>query len=1365
MKKKLLILLPVFLVLTGVVYFATPKSSRKKYEDKINAHAFNQRGLINAKDIKKMPKYDRPDLAWEQNFLQTMNPELGRPTREVLLPIYNEIARFNRAKAGIPGGDINNAWVERGPNNVGGRVRAIMFDPNDKEHKKVWAGAVSGGLWYTNDITKEDATWYSIDNHWENLAISTIAYDPKNPKIFYVGTGEGWHNLDALRGLGIWQTTDAGKTWKHLSNTNSENFKTIQKIAVSKSGRVLAGTNDGLYVSDDQGKTWSITLNGFISDIEIASNGNIFLGQGDRSGGKGVFKSTDNGNNWRNINPKKETQERVELAISPSNPNVVYAVAAGSSSIAWFKKSRNGGGLWTDVTIPKYLQGCSNSLKDFTRGQQWYDLILAVHPKDPNTIIAGGIDLNKSTDGGKTWNSISNWTGWCRPYVHADQHAIVFRPEHENEAVFGNDGGLAFSNNVGNEESPSFIIRNKNFSVTQFYSCAIHPAENKNYYLGGTQDNGTQMLNVKGHSSGEEVTGGDGGFCFIDQKMPNIQITSYTNNNFYYSTNGGREFSKLYSSDDGAFINPAAYDHNLGILYSAKNKTSINRISNIRDIPKISMVEVGDLGTNVSHISVSPYTTETSTIFVGTYAGRLFKISKANEKSPKMKEIGTDLFPEGAISSVIFGTNENEILITFSNYGVTSVWYTADGGKNWDEKEGNLPDMPVRWALFNPNNTKEVLLATEVGVWATKNFDANKPTWTPSNSGLANVRVDMLKIRKSDNQVVAATHGRGLFSSDAFSDIDKNELKALFSSISHDINLGEMVYFENNSYGDADSCLWTFEGGIPATSTENNPSVQYIKAGKYKVTLTIYKGDKKDTKTEEGYVNVQAAGGWVTQPAVAYTKAPRYIEYIDVVNKNVVWATVTVDGKSMMEVTKTIDGGKSWQADTFNIEGDLNIAMICAISKDTAWVPVFPAESGAVGGGIYRTVNGGKTWERQETAKFEGDKAFPNVVYFWDNKNGFCMGDPNDGYFEIYTTADGGENWKRVEKSKIPATILDEEYGTVGYYCVADDGTVFFNTNQGRIFKSTDKGHTWTAITTPLKAGNKCAFADENNGVLIELLTKETPNPKTYKTTDGGKTWTQVDGKNVYNGFIEYVSGSKSMYVTAVGGGNKTGVSFSVDGGETWTASKKQVGSASSAIDFWDMTTGWVGKGSSDPDKGGIAKYQGTTTIPDFKMKITDRKKKEVVFTDITLSKNETLNYQWDFGKDAEPKTAKTKGAHTVTYSTEGLKHISLTVNGVIIKKDLSVSTTAVKEIKKEKTELAKVYPNPSDNEITVHFISTKLTAKYINVYKSNGQLVYSGKINNGNKKTLALAKYGKGMYLIKVSDGSNTNIHKVIIN
>jgi len=164
-----------------------------------------------------------------------------------------------------------------------------------------------------------------------------------------------------------------------------------------------------------------------------------------------------------------------------------------------------------------------------------------------------------------------------------------------------------------------------------------------------------------------------------------------------------------------------------------------------------------------SHVKISPFSPSNSTtLYIGTQSGKLFKSVNA-QNTPFTTEITGSEFPTANISAIDFGETENTILVTFSNFGVSSVWLSLDGGSTWENKEGNLPDMPVRWAIVHPENENQVMLATETGIWATQNISENEPQWLPESTGMGSVRIDMLRFRPSDNTVLAATHGRGLY--------------------------------------------------------------------------------------------------------------------------------------------------------------------------------------------------------------------------------------------------------------------------------------------------------------------------------------------------------------------------------------------------------------------------------------------------------------------------------------------------------------------------------------------------------------------------------------------------------------------------
>ncbi|MGB1003997.1 MAG: GEVED domain-containing protein [Salibacteraceae bacterium] len=792
MKRSQLLAITTFAVIIGTIVlygpygkennqFVNNQLKRIKYEQFINAHQFNRR--VSSSDLDKIPKKDRPDLAFEQNFLATMDPATGKPEIDRLFPVMEMTKKLQQNTLRTPG-SATSPWVERGPNNVAGRTRAIAWDPTSTN--KVWAGGVSGGLWYNSNITSSSSSWVSVNDFWDNISVSAIAFDPNNSNIIYVATGESYAN--ANRGAGIWKSTNGGNSFSQLSSTSSfyyindmvvrnESGTSVIYAAVSRAyyGGSWQGAGAGLQRSTNGGTSWNQVMPNVSgsalvpTDLDIASDNQLWVGTGDNAYGNGggrVYAST-NGTTY-SLKHTHSSAGRVTLACAPSNANYVYALFEYNSELDAIKVTTNDGTTWSSKSEPNDADPGIPS-NDFTRGQAWYDLTIDVDPLNMNTVLIGGIDLFKTTNGGTSWTQITHWYGgFGYDNVHADQHAIVYKPGSSSKVIFGNDGGVAYSSNM-NQSNPTTNHRNKDYNVTQYYACAIHPTAGSNSYLAGSQDNGTQQYSAVGMNSTTEVMGGDGAFCHIDQTNGSYQSAQYVYNVVDHSTNGFSTSSAVLNDQNtGRFINPSDLDDNQNILYLYRTLTSLYKITGFQSgSPVSSTVNISTLYSSASCLKVSPYTTSSSTLFVGTTSGRLFKITNANG-SPTKTEITGNSFPTGSISCIEFGQNESQIIVTFSNYGVSSVWYTTNGGSSWTAKEGNLPDMPIRWALFNPLNYNEVILATEVGVWASTNFSQSNPTWTASNSGLANCRVDMLQLRTSDNQVIAATHGRGLFSSDGF---------------------------------------------------------------------------------------------------------------------------------------------------------------------------------------------------------------------------------------------------------------------------------------------------------------------------------------------------------------------------------------------------------------------------------------------------------------------------------------------------------------------------------------------------------------------------------------------------------------------
>ncbi|MCX8019814.1 MAG: T9SS type A sorting domain-containing protein, partial [Chitinophagaceae bacterium] len=559
---------------------------------------------------------------------------------------------------------------------------------------------------------------------------------------------------------------------------NGHFFVSLRNATTAESRGVLRST--------DRGTTWTrvlgLPLPGFntgrAADLEVASNGDVYASLGILSRSE-VYKSsfaahgvnTGAPGTWINITPSTPTvTQRVEIAVAPSDPQRVYLFMQDSatSQVLNVYRSVNGGISWASLPAPTALNNGANS-------QTWFNLIAAVDPANPDFIVAGGLDLARSTDGGNTWTTITTAST-----VHVDHHVLIF--DGSSKLINGNDGGVYYCSNI-QAANPVFVPKNKGYNVTQFYAADLHPGAGVNYFLAGAQDNGNQKFTQSGMNSTSAITGGDGGFCQIDQSNPQLQIVATTNNNYARSLNGGNSFSSLGSSinnDRGQFINPSDFDEAAKILYAGDDAGKYYCISGLNGTPTAISVASGAFGNQeVTAIKVDPFSPNTIWLGVsfGTPAGlpRVLKLSNANTSNPTVITVANiGNVANAAISCIDVDLNDaNRILVTLSNFGVNSVWLSTNGGTVFSSIEGNLPDMPVRWGMFAPPNAElsgpgggvgGILLATELGVWTTSQMLGAATQWIPNNSGLANVRTDMLRYRSSDHLLIAATHGRGLFS-------------------------------------------------------------------------------------------------------------------------------------------------------------------------------------------------------------------------------------------------------------------------------------------------------------------------------------------------------------------------------------------------------------------------------------------------------------------------------------------------------------------------------------------------------------------------------------------------------------------------
>jgi len=469
------------------------------------------------------------------------------------------------------GGSSN--WIFRGPDNIGGRTRALLIDKDNSNI--MYAGGVAGGLWRS---TTAGQTWYRVQyegataNDFANLAIVSICQSANGD--LYFGTGEsfsGPHGTNMatpmIMGAGIWKSTDGGQTFSKLTSTwdssDAKNtFYAVSELAADPTDNnlIYAATARGLRVTKDGGETWekapmpsSIYNNKFTTDVKIASDGTVIASVGNecllKKAGATEFvlrSGLDESQGGELIT--SSNVGRLEFTFLPSDPNYVYCIAATNSGyLRNIYKSKDGGNTW--VIIGK---GGSDLFQPLGH-QGVYDMCIAVNPLNKDEVYVGGLNLyvGKAANAGNlfAWDQITLWNlpSFSSLYVHADLHSIIFDLKNPQTIFIGSDGGIS-RGYINKDNVPyQFKTMNKNYNITQFYSVAIN---SKGYVLGGTQDNGSLIVTGWGNTTetGIKVKGGDGGHCAMSQINPTIAFATiyygglWRNNDAYY-----KDWNTFYS--------------------------------------------------------------------------------------------------------------------------------------------------------------------------------------------------------------------------------------------------------------------------------------------------------------------------------------------------------------------------------------------------------------------------------------------------------------------------------------------------------------------------------------------------------------------------------------------------------------------------------------------------------------------------------------------------------------------------------------------------------------------------------------------------------------------------------------------------
>ena len=669
------------------------------------------------------------------------------------------------------------AWSYLGPGNIGGRVRALVINPT--RPSEMFTAGVAGGVWRTEDGGN---SWTPLADLVANIAVSSLAMDPADPRIIYAGTGEGTGNIDGRQGAGIFRTTDSGDTWSPVGSTSTDpKFTFVNKIAVSthNSGTLYAATNQGVLRSTDGGSSWTLVLIASnVLDMVVRSDSasDTLFAAGIQANGFYVFKTTD-GSSWYQV---LRTTGVTSLALAHSNQDVIYAMSDSNSNpdaLGALYRSTSGGenGAWETRLTGKSPDSLSATILG-TQG--WYANTLAVDPLNPDSVWAGGLDLFRSDDGGISFGQASHWSDPSRAdYVHADHHFLVFHPGYDgssNQTLYaGNDGGVFSTSNAragvirSSADSASMLWRNLNngLGITQFYQGLPFPGGTA--YIGGTQDNGTvRGADATGPGQWRSANNGDGGFVAVDPKNTNTLYSEHYLLSLSKSTNGGATWQKavngiVETSKSVAWAMPFLLDPaNSNRLWTGGAhvwRTDDGAASwTEASVPPVAGI--------VSALAVAP--SNPDYVLIGTDAGWI-QLLKNGGSSTAATNWAAQAQPRPGtyVSGLAFDPKDPSVAYaTVSTLFGSHVYKTLNAGVSWATIDGSgsdgLPDTPATAIVVDPSNPMRLYVGTDSGVYVTLNGGA---VWSRENTGFANVPVASLSVDVTNGNAVlfAFTHGRG----------------------------------------------------------------------------------------------------------------------------------------------------------------------------------------------------------------------------------------------------------------------------------------------------------------------------------------------------------------------------------------------------------------------------------------------------------------------------------------------------------------------------------------------------------------------------------------------------------------------------
>ena len=719
-----------------------------------------------------------------------------------------------------------------GPAFMSGRVADIAIDPNDQSTWYVGVG--SGGVWKT---TNRGTTWEPVFDDEDAYSIGAVTVDPTNSNTIWVGTGENISGRHVGYGAGVYRSRDAGKNWENMGLDDSEHIGMIRvdprdsnTIFVASQGPLWSPDGDrGLFKSTDGGQNWRKVLGDGHGNAEIDDryagvsevhmdprnpdvmyavvwqrfrNVAVLMDGGPATS---IHKSEDGGETWRKLTEglPEEIMAKTGLAISPQNPDVIYATIEGANRTGAVYRSEDGGESW--VKGADYAPGGT--------GPHYYNELWA-SPHQFDRVYHADVNLHVTEDGGKTMQKLSHET------KHVDHHAMAFDLDDENYLLVGNDGGLYESFDLG--KTWRFI---SNMPITQYYKVAVDYDEPFYNIYGGTQDNNSHggpsrtdnNVGIR-HSDWFVTLFGDGHQSAVNPENPDIIYAEWQQGNLVrYDRKTGESVYIRPQAGEGE--PPDRFNWDAPILISPHDSATIyaasQRVWKSTDHGDSWEAISGDLTRNenrvrqplmgrtwsfdspwdlyamssfntIVNISESPLVP--GLMYAGTDDGLIQVTEDGGQNWRRIDKLPgvPDRFFVNDIKADLHDPDTVYVVVDDHKSGdfAPYVLKSENRGRSWKSIKGNLPDRHILWRIVQDHeNPGLMFLGSEFGVFFTVDGGS---TWTKLKGGTPNIPFRDLAIQTRENDLVGATFGRSFYVLDDYSPL---------RSVSNDMLENDTVLF------------------------------------------------------------------------------------------------------------------------------------------------------------------------------------------------------------------------------------------------------------------------------------------------------------------------------------------------------------------------------------------------------------------------------------------------------------------------------------------------------------------------------------------------------------------------------------------